>query len=92
MAKRIGGMRRKTRHKLKKKARVSLSRNFQDFKIGERVALSMNPSVHKAAYFPRFHGKIGMVKGRKGKNFEIMIKDKGKNKTMVINPTHLKRV
>ena len=95
MVKRIGGFRRKTRNKLKKptgkKGKISIKNYFQRFKIGEKVVLKAEPAVQKGMYFPRFHARTGVVKGKKGECYEVLIKDGGKEKTLIIHPVHLQR-
>lgn len=95
MAKRIGGFRRKTRYKFKKdirtKGKVSLTKYFQSFNKGERVYLTVEPSIQKGMYHPRFTGKAGVVKGKRGKCYEITINDLGKEKILVVHPVHLRR-
>ncbi len=95
MSKRIGGFRRKTRNKLKKslrdKGKISINKYFQQFKIGERVVLKAEPAIQKGMYFPRFHSKTGLVKGKKGSCYEIIIKDGGKEKTLTVHPIHLQK-
>ena len=96
MTKRIGGNRRKTRHKLAKnvrdKGKISLARYFQDFKKGDKVCLVAEPSIHEGMYYPRFHGKAGVVLSKRGKCYEIQIKDVKMLKTVVVHPIHLKRL
>jgi len=96
MVKRIGGFRRKTRHKLKKahgkKGKISIRNYFQQFKVGQKVLLKAEPAVQKGMYFPRFHSKTGVVKGKKGSCYEINIKDGKKEKLLIIHPVHLKRI
>lgn len=95
MVQRIGGSRRKTRSKLKKnvslRGKISLKRYFQSFKEGDKVSLKAEPAIQKGMYFPRFHGKTGTVKGKKGKCYEVLIDDKGKEKTIIIHPIHLQK-
>jgi len=95
MAKRVGGMRRKTRSKLKKNIRergkIRLSRYFQTFKESERVYLSAEPAVHEGMYFPRFHNKVGTIKRKKGRCYEVEIKDGKKLKMLIVHPAHLKK-
>ncbi|MFP4118051.1 MAG: 50S ribosomal protein L21e [Candidatus Woesearchaeota archaeon] len=96
MAQRIGGFRRKTRHKLSKpvtdKGKLSLTRFFQEFSEGERVVLKAESSYQKGMYMPRFHGKNGIVKKKIGRCYEIAFKDSGKDKKAIIHPVHLKRM
>ena len=94
MAKRIGGSRRKSRYKLKKerkdKGKISVSRFMQTFKAGQRVHLSIESSLHKGCYHSRFIGKTGIVKGSRGKCYEVAINDQGKEKLLIVHPAHLK--
>lgn len=95
MTKRIGGTRRKTRHKMAKNVRergkVSLVRYFQKFKNGERVYLVPEPSVHSGLYHSRFCGKAGIVLGKRGECYEVKINDINKGKVIITHPVHLKR-
>lgn len=96
MAKRIGGTRRKTRDKLKKRVqtrgKISIREYMQQFKIGERVALTAEPAVQNGMYFPRFHGRTGVVTGTQGACYTIAFRDGGKAKTVIAHPVHLRKV
>tara|TARA_Y100000310_G_scaffold236871_1_gene240130 strand:+ start:1474 stop:1767 length:294 start_codon:yes stop_codon:yes gene_type:complete len=95
MGSRVGGFRRKTRSKLRKnvrrKGKISLSRYFQTFKEKDRVRLIAEPAIQRGMYFPRFHNKMGTVQGKKGRCYEVMIKDGNKKKLLIIHPIHLRR-
>lgn len=96
MAKRIGGIRRKTRYKFRKQVRkrgkIGMTQYFQSFNIGESVYLSIESAVQKGMYYPRFMGKSGVIKGKRGKCYEVSINDFGKEKTLVIHPVHIRKV
>ena len=91
-----GGFRRKTRHKLgknyKDKGKVSLRKYFQEFKNGDTVVLKAEPAYQKGMYYPRFHGKAGLVMNKKGECYEVLIKDGKKEKLLIVHPVHLKRL
>ncbi|PIN70640.1 50S ribosomal protein L21e [Candidatus Woesearchaeota archaeon CG11_big_fil_rev_8_21_14_0_20_43_8] len=95
MVKRIGGNRRKTRKKFKKdiqdKGKISITRYLQEFETGDPVVLKADPSVHEGLYFPRFHGKAGIVDGKQGKCYQVVVKDHKKAKTIIVHPVHLLR-
>ena len=95
MAKRIGRFRRKTRHKLRKsikeRGKISISNYLYEFKLGDKVVLKAEPAVQSGMYFPRFHGIIGVVAGKQGNCFKILIKDINKEKTIIVHPIHLKQ-
>jgi large subunit ribosomal protein L21e len=96
MVKRIGTSRRKTRQKFKKprgeSGKISISRFLQEFKQGERVCFKAEPAVQKGLYFPRFHGKAGVVKDKMGKCYQVIVKDGNKEKLIIVHPVHLKRL
>jgi large subunit ribosomal protein L21e len=96
MAMRIGGSRRKTRHKMQKNVRdhgkIKLSSYLDEFKTGDRVCLATEPSVHEGLYHSRFHGKIGTVVSKKGSCYYVQIKDINMAKKLIVHPVHLKRV
>ena len=92
--KRIGGPRRKSRHKFKKdkrdKGKISVTRFMQKFEAGQKVHLILEPSVHRGLYHSRFVGKTGTIKAAKGRCYEVLIRDGGKEKTLIVHPVHLK--
>ncbi len=96
MVQRIGGPRRKTRHKLKKptrrKGKISLTEFFKELKIGQKVILKAEPAYQKSLYHGRFHGNVGEIVGKKGKCYYVKINDKGKLKKLIVHPIHLKVV
>ena len=96
MVMRIGGLRRKTRYKFRKAARthgkISLKRYFQTFNGGDKVSLGVDSAVQTGMYHPRFYGKIGVIKAKRGKCYEIKIKDGNKEKVLVAHPIHLRKV
>jgi len=96
MVTRIGGFRRKTRHKLSKnfrrRGKISLTKYFAEFDEGQKVQLVAEPAIQKGMYFPRFHGKVGIVCGKQGNCYQVEISDIGAKKTLVVHPVHLKKV
>mgnify|MGYP001587355627 CR=1 FL=1 len=96
MTKRIGGFRRKTRHKLKKsprtKGKISIKHYLQEFKVGDYVNLSAEPAIQKGMYLPRYHGKTATVIGRQGDCYKVRIRDGNLDKTLIAHPVHLRGV
>src|SRR3989338_1698572 len=96
MVKKIGGFRKRTRHKLKKhlreKGKLSLSRYFQEFSVGDIVCLKAEPNVIKGMYFPRYHGKKGKVIGQRGNSYIVSLKDGQIEKKLIVHPVHLSKI
>ncbi len=95
MANRTGGSRRKTRHLLRKHVRdrgkISISRFFANFKVGDRVVLKAEPAVQGSLYHRRFHGRVGTVNGKRGKCYTVSVKDLNKPKMLIVHPVHLRK-
>ena len=95
MAQRIGGFRRKTRGKLRKRVKtrgeLSIRKYLQSFNIGDKVNLKAEPAVQKGMYFPRFHGKTGVIHGKQGGCYTVIVRDGRKEKRLIIHPVHLER-
>ena len=96
MAGRKGGNRRKSRSKFRRnirdKGKVSIRKYLQSFKIGDKVQLTINPSVHEGLYFPRFHGNKGTIKYKRGECYIVVVNDRNKAKNIVVHPVHLTRI
>jgi large subunit ribosomal protein L21e len=94
--KRSHGPRQNTRDKLKKPARargkLSTTKLIQKLKPGEKVVIKPEPAIQKSLPFRRFIGKVGVVKGTRGKSFLVNITDGNKEKTIICKPIHLKKV
>jgi len=95
MVRRKGKFRRKTRSKLRKRrkdrGKLSISKYFQKFKIGDRVYLKAEPAIQKGMYHPRYHGKSAKIINKKGNCYEVLINDQKKEKKLIVHPIHLKK-
>lgn len=96
MSKRIGGFRRKTRHKLQKsprtKGKISIRRYLQQFKVGDQVHLVAEPAIQTGMYLPRYHGRTALVVGKQGNCYKVEIEDGNLHKTLIVHPVHLRGV
>lgn len=96
MAKRKGGVRRKTRQLMRKhfktKGKISLSKFFKEFKVGDKVILKAEPAYQRGMFHLRFYAKQGKVLSKRGECYEVQFIDGGKTKTEYVHPVHLKEV
>lgn len=95
MVTRMGGLRRKSRSKLRKnvrqKGKLSVTKYLQEFDIGDKVYLKAEPSIHKGMYNLRYHGKSATVVAKQGRCYIVQLKDNTKIKNFIVRPVHLKR-
>ncbi|WP_132058429.1 50S ribosomal protein L21e [Halorussus amylolyticus] len=88
------GPKHSTRDKLSNNPRESGTsppqRAVQQFEEGQKVHLKIDPSVEKGRFHPRYNGQTGEVTGKQGAAYKISISDRGKEKTLIATPAHLK--
>jgi len=88
------GLRKRTRHKLKKGLRDKFRPEafIQEFKAGDKVIININPSSNKGAPNSRFNGKIGTVKAKRRGAFIVESYLGGKKKEIHVKPEHIKKM
>ncbi|MFQ5833041.1 MAG: 50S ribosomal protein L21e [Candidatus Thorarchaeota archaeon] len=94
MVKKSHGYRARTRSLMRKKVRQrgmsSLSRVLVDYEVGQRVDIVIDSSVHKGMPHRRYHGRTGVVTGKRGRGVVIDVKLGKASKTIIVRPDHLK--
>ena len=73
------------------KGKFSLSRFFQKFKAGDKVAVVRNLGF-KFGYPKRLQGRTGKVIEARGSAYYVEVKDLNKPKRYSIKPIHLKKI
>ena len=94
MGKNPRGLRHKTRNTFKKSARerglAPLSRIMYEYKIQERVDIIPDSSIHKTLPHRRFCGLIGTIIAKRGRAYEVQMKDGKKTKTIFLRKEHMR--
>lgn len=65
-------------------------RAVQEYEEGQKVHLKIDPSVPDGRFHPRFDGQTGEVEGKQGAAYKVGISDRGKQKTLIVKPAHLR--
>jgi large subunit ribosomal protein L21e len=76
---------------IRTRGKLQLSRYFQELNEGDFVAISREQSV-PINFEKRFQGLTGIVEGKRGKVYIVKIKDGNKEKRILIEPIHLKKI
>lgn len=96
MVVRSKGLRSKSRHILRHKPRERgmppVTHSLREFPQGSKVAIKIDPSIHKGMPHIRFQGETGTVMGKQGRAFRISIVSGNKPKQLVVRAEHLKAV
>ena len=90
------GLRSKTRGKLTKRVRERgispASRVARIFEPGSEVILHIDPSFPKGQPHPRYHGRSGVVRERRGRAYVVDLREGGTIKKIITRPEHLRAV
>jgi len=87
------GYRSKTRALFRKSPRergkIGLSRLLRTFNPGDKVKIRIDSSVHKGMPHRRYHGRVGIVKERRGRSYVIEVGEGKQTRTLIVRPEHL---
>ncbi|MEM1927519.1 MAG: 50S ribosomal protein L21e [Acidilobaceae archaeon] len=95
MVKAPRGYRHRTRKLLRKNVRERgavprVSVLLREYSVGERIAIVINPSFHEGMPHRRYHGKTGVIAGKRGECYIVRVNLGEKEKTLIVAPHHLK--
>lgn len=95
MVKAPRGFRNRTRKLLRKNVREKgsiprLSSLLREYNVGDKVAIVINSSYHKAMPHRRYYGLTGTITGRRGEAYEVEVYLGDKKKVLYVSPVHLK--
>lgn len=94
MVVRSKGIRSKSRQILRRSPRdrgnPPPSHATRRFAEGQRVAIVINPAVHKGMPHVRFQGATAVVMGKQGNSYRVHFHSGNKLKELVVRPEHLR--
>lgn len=81
----------KHQKRIRTRGKIQFSKYFQEFKSGDKVAVVKELSI--PSNFPsRLQGRTGNVEGKRGKAYIVKIMEQNKEKKLIIEPIHLKKI
>ncbi len=93
MVRKSHGYRHGTRSLLKKSIRergkLGLSRLLREYEPGEKVIIKIEPSVHKGMPHKRYHGKVGIIKEKRGRAYIVEVTQGDAVKEIIVRPEHI---
>ncbi len=93
MGRKAKGFQHKTRSILiknpRERGKIGLSKIMHDYAVGEKVAVKINPSVHKGMPHRRYHGKIGVIIAKRGRSYVLHVSQGDATKEIIVRPEHL---
>ncbi|MEM0375208.1 MAG: 50S ribosomal protein L21e [Nitrososphaerota archaeon] len=61
-----------------------------EYPVGSKVVVVADPSVQKGMPHKRYHGKVGVVLGRRGRGYEVEVYLGSKRKILYVLPDHIR--
>lgn len=66
-----------------------MSRLLRTYQPGDRVCVKIDSGTHKGMPHRRFHGRIGVIEGRRGRSYLVNLKIGDKEKSLIVRPEHI---
>jgi large subunit ribosomal protein L21e len=73
----------------RERGKIGLSRILRSYQSGDKVTIILEPSVHKGMPHRRYHGRIGVVEGKRGKSYVVSVDVGRQTKRIIARPEHL---
>jgi large subunit ribosomal protein L21e len=87
------GYRSRTRSLLHKhpreRGKIGLSRILRPYKVGDKVTILLEASIHKGMPHRRYHGKSGIIGEKRGKSYVVNVEMGKQTKQIIARPEHL---
>jgi large subunit ribosomal protein L21e len=75
--------------KPRERGKTGLTKILHEYMPGEKVAVKIDPSVHKGMPHRRFQGKIGVIVQKKGRSYVVNVTQGEAEKEIIVRPEHL---
>lgn len=83
--------RRRHRKKVRSRGLSSIEKYLIDYEINDKVNIITDPSQHKRGMpHRRYHGRTGVIVGKRGRCYEVLIKLGKSKKFLIIGKEHLR--
>ncbi len=81
--------RRLLRKRPREKGKLRLSKLLHRHEPGNRVAVKIEPSIHKGMPHRRYHGKVGKIVEKRGRSYVVSVTQGKTAKKIIVRPEHL---
>jgi large subunit ribosomal protein L21e len=83
------GTRSLLRKPTREKGKPNIGKILQEYLPGSQVIIKMDSSVQKSMPHKRFHGKIGVIKEKRGRGYVITVPQGNSFKEIITRAEHL---
>jgi large subunit ribosomal protein L21e len=68
---------------------MRLSKLLYEYQPNNSVVIKIDPSVQKGMPHRRYHGKVGVVVGKRGQSYVVSVTQGDATKEIIVRPEHL---
>ena len=83
------GTRSLLRKPTREKGKLSIGKILHDYTLGSQVIIKMDSSVQKSMPHKRFHGKIGVIREKRGRGYVVSVPQGNSIKDIIVRSEHL---
>jgi large subunit ribosomal protein L21e len=83
------GARRLLTKEPRERGKIRLSKLLQEYEPGASVVVMIDSSVQKGMPHRRYHGKVGIVVGKRGRAYVLKVPQGDAIKEIIARPEHL---
>jgi large subunit ribosomal protein L21e len=83
------GTRSLLRKPTREKGKPNIGKLLIDYTLGSEVIIKMDSSVQKSMPHKRFHGKIGVIKEKRGRGYVVSVPQGDAIKDIIVRAEHL---
>ena len=77
---------------MRSKKRPTINDFVQNLNMGEKVFVNIQPNIKNQGYpYIRYQGTCGTIVGKRGDAYMVQVRDKKKQKVLLLKPVHLKK-
>jgi len=73
----------------RERGKTTLRKILQSYGEGDKVVVNIDSSVHKGMPHRRYHGRVGMIKAKRGRSYVIHVTQGDAMKEIIVRPEHL---
>ena len=73
----------------RERGKTTLRKILQSYSEGDKVVVSIDSSVHKGMPHRRYHGRVGMIKAKRGRSYVVHVSQGDAMKEIIVRPEHL---
>ena len=77
------------RKPIRERGKPNIGKILHEYVIGSQVIIKMDSSVQKSMPHKRFHGKIGVIKEKRGRGYVITVPQGNMVKEIITRAEHL---